>query len=303
MSDVFEVLDARFGRLIKGTAKLDQLYTGCRWAEGPAYHAGGRYLVWSDIPNNRMLRYDENDGHVSIFRSPSNHSNGNSIDSQGRLMTCEHGARRVSRTGHDGRISIIADSFKGKRLNSPNDLVEAQDGAIWFTDPSYGIQSDYEGHRGKSDIGSCNVYRVDPATGEVVAMATDFIMPNGLAFSVDGRKLYIADTGRTEGPQHPAHIRVFDVGEGGRLGNGKVFAECQNGLFDGFRLDEDGRIWTSTGTGIDCYEPDGTMIGRILVPEIVANCCFGGIDRNRLFITATTSLYAIYLAVRGAKTY
>jgi gluconolactonase len=298
----YEILDPRFGALFNGNAHLDQLYTGCRWAEGPAWFGALRSLIWSDIPNNRQLRYDEAGGTVSVFRSPSNNSNGNTVDRQGRLVSCEHGARRVTRTEHDGSITIIADRFEGKRLNSPNDVVVKSDDSIWFTDPTYGIDSDYEGNKGESEVGRSNVYRVDPSTGVIAAVITDMIKPNGLAFSVDESQLYVADTGRTHGAQHPAHMRVFDV-SGDRLTGGRVFADCTIGLFDGFRLDSDGRIWTSAGDGIHCYLPDGTLIGKIKVPEAVANCCFGGFKRNRLFICGTTSLYAIYLTVNGNKTY
>jgi gluconolactonase len=298
----YEIIDPRFGALVNGNAHLEQLYTGCRWAEGPAWFGAMRSVVWSDIPNNRMLRYDEAGGTVSVFRNPSNNSNGNTIDRQGRLVSCEHGARRVSRTEHDGRITVIADRFDGKRFNSPNDAVVKSDGSVWFTDPAYGIDSDYEGDKAESEIGRCNVYRVDPATGAVTAVITDMVRPNGIAFSVDESKLYVADTGRTHGPQNPAHIRVFDV-TGDKVGASRVFADCTVGLFDGFRLDTDGRIWSSAGDGIHCYEADGALIGKVLVPEAVANCVFGGIKRNRLFICGTTSLYAIYLMVNGNKTY
>jgi gluconolactonase len=298
----YEIIDPRFGKLVNGNARLDQLYTGCKWAEGPAWFGGGRYLIWSDIPNNRQMRYDETDGSVSVFRSPSDNSNGNTVDREGRQVTCEHGARRVTRTEHDGTITVIADRFEGKRLNSPNDVVVKSDGSIWFTDPTYGIDSDYEGNKGESEIGRSNVYRVDPATGAVTAVVTDMIKPNGLAFSRDEKLLYIADTGRTHGADYPKHIRVFDV-QGDRLSGGRVFAECTKGLFDGFRLDVDGRIWTSAEDGVHCYEPDGTLIGKVLVPEVVANVCFGGIKRNRLYICATTSLYAISVMTNGLKTY
>jgi gluconolactonase len=298
----YEIIDPRFGRLVNGNARLDHLYTGCKWAEGPAWFGGGRFLVWSDIPNNRQMRFDETDGSVSVFRSPSNYSNGNTVDRQGRQVTCEHGERRVTRTEHDGTITVVADRFEGKRLNSPNDVVVKSDGSIWFTDPTYGIDSDYEGHKGASEIGRSNVYRVDPATGAVTAVVTDMIKPNGLAFSLDEQQLYIADTGHTHGAQYPRHIRVFDV-HGDRLGGGRVFAESTAGLFDGFRLDVEGRIWTSAEDGVHCYEPDGTLIGKILVPEVVANVCFGGLKRNRLYICATTSLYAVYVMTNGAKTY
>lgn len=299
----YEIIDPRFAALVNGTARLEQLFTGCRWAEGPAWFGAGRYLVWSDIPNNRMLRYDETDGHVSVFRQPSGNSNGNTVDRQGRLVTCEHGNRRVSRTEHDGRVVTIADRWNGKRLNSPNDVVVKSDGSVWFSDPTYGIDSDYEGNRAESEIGASHVYRVDPATGAVEAVITDMVKPNGLAFSPDETRLYVVDTGRTHGPQNPAHMRVFDVGADGRLSGGRVFADCTAGLFDGFRLDTAGRIWTSAADGIHCYEPDGMLIGKIRVPETVANCVFGGAKFNCLFITATTSLYAIRLMVNGHRTY
>ncbi|MCB1486620.1 MAG: SMP-30/gluconolactonase/LRE family protein [Bauldia sp.] len=295
----FESLDPRFDKLVGPVTQLEKLASGCRWSEGPAYFAAGRYLVWSDIPNDRMMRYDETDGSVSVFRSPSGHSNGNTVDREGRLVSCEHGGRRISRTEHDGSITVIADRFEGKRLNSPNDLVVASDGAVWFTDPDYGIQSDYQGNAAEGEIGRSNVYRVDPVTCEVTAVATDFVQPNGLAFSADESRLYVADSGRTEGPQHPAHIRVLDVVDGRRLAGGRVFAECGNGLFDGFRLDVEGRVWASTHTGIECYTPEGELIGRIRIPEVVSNCVFGGARRNRLFVTATTSLYAVYVFTRG----
>ncbi|MHB2167880.1 SMP-30/gluconolactonase/LRE family protein [Alsobacter sp. R-9] len=301
----FEILDKRANGLFNGTAKLERLYIGCRWAEGPAYFPAGRYLVWSDIPNNRIMRYDETDGSVSVFRQPSNNTNGHTVDRQGRLVSCEHLGRRVTRTEFDGTITVVADRYKGKRFNSPNDVVVKSDGSIWFTDPAYGIDWDYEGERAESEIGACNVYRVDPASGEVTMVADDFVRPNGIAFSVDESKLYIADTGATHVENGPRHIRVFDVtGKGGtKLKGGKVFATCTAGLFDGFRLDEDGRIWTSAADGVHVYHPDGTLIAKVHVPEVVANVCFGGRHRSRLYICGTTSLYSYFTLVRGAKTF
>jgi gluconolactonase len=303
LRDVAVTLDERFNRLVNSNARLEKLYEGCRWAEGPAYFAAGRYLVWSDIPNDRMMRYDETSGAVSVFRHPAGYSNGNTVDRQGRLVTCEHGGRRVSRTEPDGSITVIASHHDGKRLNSPNDVVVRSDGSIWFTDPSYGIDTDYEGHKAESDIGACHVYRVDPNSGEIRVVADDFERPNGIAFSLDERRIYIADTGSTHVKDGPRHIRVFDVDERGKLTNGKIFAQSTSGLFDGLRLDEAGRIWTSAGDGVHCYDPDGTLIGKILVPEVVANVVFGGPKRNRLFICGTTSLYAMLVQVNGAKTY
>ena len=302
IKDAAVALDERFNRLFNPNARLEKLYEGCRWAEGPAYFPAHRTLVWSDIPNDRMLRFDETSGAVSVFRHPAGYSNGNTVDRQGRLVTCEHGNRRVTRTEHDGSITVIADRYQGKRLNSPNDAVVRSDGSIWFTDPAYGIDSDYEGHKAESEIGACHVYRVDPASGEVRIAADDFVRPNGIAFSVDERRLYVADTGATHQKDGPRHIRVFDVSEGGRLTGGDVFATCTAGLFDGLRLDEEGRIWTSAGDGVHCYDPDGTLIGKIQVPEAVANVAFGGPKRNRLYICGTTSLYAMMLPVNGAKT-
>ncbi|BCG84985.1 MULTISPECIES: SMP-30/gluconolactonase/LRE family protein [unclassified Mesorhizobium] len=303
-ADYYEVLDPRFARLFNGSAQVEKLFTGCRWAEGPAWFAAGRYVVWSDIPNNRMLRFDETDGSVSVFRQPSGNSNGNTVDRQGRLVTCEHSGRRVSRTEHDGSVTTIAAKWKGKRLNSPNDAVVKSDGSIWFTDPSYGIDTDYEGDKAESEIGACHVYRVDPDSGEVEAVITDMVRPNGLAFSLDESLLYVVDTGRTHGAENPAHMRVFNVGKHGKkVSGGKVFADCTAGLFDGFRLDADGRIWTSAFDGIHCYDPDGTLIGKVKVPEVTANCVFGGAKLNCLYIAGTTSLYSVRLMVNGAKTY
>ncbi|MBC9178899.1 SMP-30/gluconolactonase/LRE family protein [Pseudoroseomonas ludipueritiae] len=299
----FEVLDERFSRVPNMTANLHRLYDKCHWAEGPAYFPAGRYLIWSDAPNNRMLRYDETNDVVSVFRQPAHNSNGNTVDRQGRLVTCEHGMRRVTRTEHDGSITVIADRYQGKRLNSPNDVVVKSDGSIWFTDPTYGIDSDYEGNKAESEIGASYVYRVDAHSGEVTVVCDDFVKPNGLAFSPDESLLYVVDTGRTHGPENPAHMRVFDVAEGGRLSGGKVFADSTAGLFDGFRLDDTGRIWTSAGDGIHVYDPDGSLIGKVRVPEVVANLCFGGPKRDRIFICGTTSLYSVRMFVNGAKTF
>jgi gluconolactonase len=299
----FEILDKRFRRLFVGNAEVDKLYTGCRWAEGPAYFAAGQYLIWSDIPNNRMLRLDGCSGAVSAFRQPAGNSNGNTVDRQGRLVTCEHGGRRVSRTEIDGSVITLADKHDGKRLNSPNDVVVKSDGSIWFTDPSYGIDSDYEGNLSEREQSGNFVYRIDPKSGEVRVAADDFVQPNGLAFSPDESLLYIVDTGRTHRENGPAHIRSFAVGDGGKLAGRGVFVECTAGLFDGFRLDTAGRIWTSAADGVHCYDPDGTLIGKVLVPEVVANVCFGGPKRNYLYICGTTSLYGVRLPVNGVKTY
>lgn len=301
LSSCFEVSDDRFLRLALGNVHLETLSTGCRWAEGPAYFPAGRYLIWSDIPNDRILRWDETDGSVSVFREPANNTNGHTMDPEGRLVSCEHRGRCVSRIEHDGARTVLASTFEGRRLNSPNDVVVKSDGTIWFTDPTYGIDSDYEGDAAPSEIGGSYVYRLDPATGELAAVATDFVKPNGIAFSPDERLLYVADTGATHVKDGPRHIRRFAIAADGRtLSGGEVFAECTAGLFDGFRLDVHGHLWTSAGDGVHCYHPDGTLLGKIRVPEVVANVCFGGRKRNRLFICATTSLYAVYLNTQGA---
>ena len=305
LTDFIEILDPRFRRLVNGDARLERLFTGCRWAEGPAYFPAGRYLIWSDIPNERMLRYDETDGGVSVFRQPSNYSNGNTVDRQGRLVSCEHGGRRVTRTEIDGSITVLADRFEGKRFNSPNDAVVKSDGSIWFSDPPYGIDSDYEGHKSPGEIGGNHLYRIDPANGAVTLAANDFVCPNGLAFSIDESLLYVADTGATHVENGPRHIRRFNVGADGALSGGEVFAVCPGGegSFDGFRLDTEGRIWTSAGSGVLCYDPDGTLIGKVRVPETVANVCFGGLKRNRLYICGTTSLYSVMVMGNGCKTF
>lgn len=298
----FEILDPRFGRHVLGNVHVEKLFTGCRWSEGPAWFGAGRYLVWSDIPNDRMMRWDETDGSVSVFRSPSHNSNGNTVDRQGRLVTCEHRGRRITRTEPDGAITVLVDRWNGKRLNSPNDVVVKSDGSIWFTDPPYGILSEYEGDQAESEIGACHVYRLDPETGRVEVVADDFDKPNGLAFSPDERRLYVSDTGESHDPEGSKHIRVFTVAGNGRgLKGGEVFAECTSGHFDGFRCDTSGNVWASAADGVHCCAPDGTLIGKIRIPEVVANLTFGGIKKNRLFVCGTTSLYAVYVNARGAQ--
>ena len=301
MSDYYDVRDERFRRLVNGNAHVDKLCTGCRWAEGPAWFAAGRYLVWSDIPNDRIMRWDETDGTVSVFRSPARNTNGHTVDAKGRLVSCEHGGRCISRTNFDGGREVLVDRFEGKRFNSPNDLVIRSDGTVWFTDPTYGIDSNYEGDQSEAEIDGSWVYRFDPATGDIAAVITDMVKPNGLAFSCDESVLYVADTGATHVRAGPRHIRRFTVGADGRsLSGGDVFATCDAGLFDGFRVDVADRIWSSAADGVHCFDPDGTLIGKIRVPEVVANVCFGGAKRNRLFICGTTSLYAVYVMTQGA---
>lgn len=274
--------------------RLEPLFEACRWAEGPTYVPAGRYLVWSDIPNDRMLRWDETTGTTGVFREPAGYSNGTTLDRQGRLVTCEHGNRHVSRTEHDGTITVIADRFEGKRLNSPNDVVVADDDALWFTDSAYGIDGDYEGIRAEGEIGACNVYRVDPATGRCQLVADDFERPTGIAFSAGATQLYIADSRRN-------HIRVFDVEDGRALTRGRVLVEGTVPSLDSMRLDCDGRIWIGALDGVHCYLPDGTLIGKIHTPEPAANVEFGGRRGNVLFICAATTVYSIMLTVTGLK--
>ena len=296
-----EVLDDRFAKLALDNVRLETLFAGCRWAEGPAYLAAGKYLVWSDIPNNRVLRYDETNGVVSTFLQPADNHNGHFVDPQGRLVSCEHRTRCVSRIEHDGTRRVLADRFDGKRLNSPNDVVVRSDGSVWFTDPTYGIDSEYEGDAAPSEIGASHVYRIDPESGAVTAVATDFVKPNGLAFSPDEKQLYVADTGASHVKNGPRHIRVAKVSTDGRsIGPAALFATSTAGLFDGFRIDSNGNLWTSAQDGVHVYAPDGTLVGKMKVPEVVANVCFGGPKRNRLYICATTSLYAVYVNARGA---
>jgi gluconolactonase len=297
-----KALDKRFTARI-GNAAIERIATGFRWAEGPVYFADGGYLLWSDIPNNRIMCWLESDGHVSVFRQPSHHANGNTRDREGRLITCEHDSRRVTRTEPDGRVTILMDQYQGRKLNAPNDIVVASDGAIWFTDPGYGIDGPYEGHVAEAELPR-NVYRLDPATGQATVVADDFTRPNGLAFSPDEKRLYIVDTGISHGG--PSHIRVFDVTATG-LANGRVFAEnFAPGMSDGLRTDIDGNVWCSMGwgdpaeDGVRCYAPDGDLIGQVHLPEGCANLCFGGKKRHRLFMTASTSVYSLHLNTSGA---
>lgn len=295
---MYEMLDDRFrtGRCMNGDADLEVLYTGCRWAEGPLYVPAWRQLVWSDIPNDRMLRWDEETGAVGIFRRSAGHPNGNTLDRQGRLISCEQGNRRVTRTEHDGTVTVLADRWQGKRLNSPNDAAVRSDGSVYFSDPDFGITSDYEGHRATGEIGSNNVYRIDPATGDVHLAADCFGAPNGLVLSHDERQLYVSDT-------RAGFIRRFDVREDGTLSDGTVFAEAaarEAARFDNLRFDDAGRLWAAAmDDGVHCYDPDGTLIGRLAVPEKVSNIAWGGAKRNRLFITAETSLYSVVMGATG----
>jgi gluconolactonase len=299
ITEDFEVRDARFERLILGNVRVETLARGCRWAEGPVHVPAARHLLWSDIPNDRVMRYDEITGAVGVFEQPARCQNGHTLDRQGRVIACEHRARRVTRREHDGSLTALAERWRGKRLNSPNDVVQGPDGAIWFTDPTYGIDSDYEGDAAESEIGGSWLWRLSPERGLEPA-AQDFAQPNGLAFGPDGR-LYVADTGATHVKDGPRHIRVFDLDAGGALSGGDVFATCEHGLFDGFRFDALGNLWTSAGDGVHVYAADGALIGKVRCDEVVANVEFGGPRRNRLFICATTTLRAVYVRTRGLR--
>jgi gluconolactonase len=297
------ILDPRFTSLRLAMASVECLYQGTRWSEGPVWFGDGRYLLWSDIPNNRMLRWDEETGAVTPFRRPSNNANGNTRDREGRLVTCEHLTRRVTRTEYDGTITVLADCYQGKRLNSPNDVVVKSDGSIWFTDPSFGIAGFYEGERQEAELPQC-VYRIDAHTGEVTMVADDVIGPNGLAFSPDEKLLYIVES-RGE----PRKIRVFDVAQDGRaLANNRVLIDAgPGGTPDGFRVDVQGNLWCGWGMGNDeldgvrVFSPQGEPLGHIALPERCANVCFGGRHRNRLFMAASHGLYALYVNTQGVK--
>jgi len=294
-------LDPRFDAIKPPmNAGLERLYTGCRWSEGPVWFGDLRCLLWSDIPNNRILKWDEETGETAVFRKPSDNANGNTRDRQGRLVTCEHGMRRVTRTEHDGTITIICNRFEGKPLNSPNDVVVKSDGSIWFSDPAFGILGNYEGNKAEPELPT-NVYRVDGRTGRTTIVAEGINFPNGLCFSPDERRIYIVESRAT-----PRAIRVYDVvGDGDSLANPRNFADLAGASPDGFRCDVAGNLWCGWGggeehNGVAIFAPDGTMIGRIALPERCANLCFGGVKRNRLFMAASHSLYAIYVNTQGA---
>jgi gluconolactonase len=295
-----QVLDPRFAKYRLGNAAVERLATGFRWAEGPVWFGDGRYLLWSDIPNNRIMRWTEETGAVSVFRNPSHYSNGQTRDRQGRLITCEHDSRRLTRTEYDGRLTVLLDRFQGKPLNAPNDVVVKSDGTIWFTDPGYGIMFNYEGHRAPLELPAV-VYRLDPDSGEATVVVDDMARPNGLCFSPDEALLYVVDTGST-----PRVIRVYDV-DGARLARGRPFVDMSPGTSDGIRCDVDGNVWAAAGNGGDGFDgvhifaPDGDRIGQILLPEKCANLCFGGAKRNRLFMAASQSIYAVYVETQGAQ--
>lgn len=293
-------VDPAFDKYKRFSAGVERLYQGTRWGEGPVYVGDGRYLIWSDIPNNRELRWDEQTGEVTVHRQPSGHANGHTRDRQGRLLSCEHSGRRVIRTEHDGTITIIADSFEGKRLNSPNDVVVSSDGSIWFSDPPYGF-NDYTGDAGVAELPN-NVYRIDGKTGKMTVAANDFAAPNGLCFSPDEKKMYILDTSAK-----PAVFRVYDVVDDlGKLANGRAFYTCEAGhTSDGFRCDTDGNLWcawagSEAQNGVVVISPDGKLIGRIKLPDVGINLCFGGVKRNRLFVVTGHGLFAVYTNAKGA---
>jgi gluconolactonase len=298
-----QVLDPRFGKYVAGNALLRRLWTGAEWAEGPTWFGDMHCVIFSDIPNDRLMRYDALTGTCSVFRTPSTFANGTTRDRQGRLICCEHAQRRVTRTEYDGRITVLADRWQGKRLNSPNGVIVKSDGSVWFTDPAYGILGDHEGHRETSELPR-NVYRID-SSGKMTVAASGFDEPNGLCFSPDERHLYITDTGS------PSVIRRYDVADQGRLTNEALFhdfSDTKGGIADDIRCDEHGNVWSAGGwspdplfNGVTILSPEGDVIGRIVLPETAANLCFGGHDHNRLFVCASTSLYAVDVNVRGVE--
>jgi gluconolactonase len=307
----FEIFDPRFAKYSGGTTILERIWTGAVWTEGPVWFGDMHSLIWSDIPNNRMMRHDTLTKRTTLFRQPSDYANGNTRDRQGRLISCEQGTRRITRTEYDGTITVLADSYQGKKLNSPNGVIVKSDNTIWFTDPSYGIGGDHEGNRAEAELPR-NVYRLDPSSGRLDVVVGDFSMPNGLCFSPDEKKLYITDTGELGGPEKVSLIRVFDVGSDNKLSNDRVFHDFkdvpQPYIADDIRADEDGNIWAAGGwspnhamNGVRVYAPDGTPLGAIVTPEVAANLCFGGHHHNRLYIAATTSIYAIDVGTRGVE--
>jgi gluconolactonase len=300
MTDLYEIHDARFRQLIHGNAALERLYAECRWAEGPVYLPHSDELWFSDIPNNRVMRWVPRLG-VAVLHEPSGNANGHTRDAQGRVIRCEHLGRRVVRLEHDGGLTVLAEHYRGGRLNSPNDVVCKSDGSVWFTDPDYGILTDYEGRQAPPEQPGCCVYRLDADGRHLQAVVVDMVKPNGLAFSPDERWLYVADSAASHVEGGPHHIRRFEVQADGSVAAAGVLAQVSPGLPDGLRVDVLGNVWSSAADGVHCYASDGTLLGKLRVPEVVSNLSFGGPRRNRLFVTATTSLYAVYVAVAGAE--
>lgn len=296
-----QVLAPAFEKYRLVLAAVERIASGSRWAEGPVWFGDGRYLLWSDIPNNRILKWDEETGIVSVFRSPSGHANGNTRDRQGRLISCEHGGRRITRTEYDGSITVLMDRFDGKRLNSPNDVVVKSDGSIWFTDPPFGIAGYYQGEQAQQELPE-RVYRLDPDTGKATVVADDISGPNGLAFSPDEKTLYVI-----ESRARPRRIRALAVdADGMRVGDSRVLIDAGPGTPDGFRVDVDGNLWCGWGMGtpgldgVRVFSPEGEAIGHISLPERCANLCFGGRHRNRLLMASCTSIYSLYVNTQGA---
>ena len=297
--DGFEFTRKEFKSFVLPNAPLERLADGFRWCEGPVWFGDRDELLFSDLPNNRVMRWSEHGG-LTVFREGSDFENGHARDRQGRLLSCSHRGRRIHRTEFDGSITVLADRYEGRRLNSPNDVVCKSDGTIWFTDPPYGIQTDYEGGKQVSEL-PAHVYRFDPRDGSLRVVADDFEGPNGLAFSPDERRLYIAESG-LQFADHPRQgIRVFDVSEDGRLSRGRPFRTIEPGFADGFRLDEEGYLWSGAADGVHCIDPDGDLVGKILVPSTVSNLAFGGRHGSRLYLCASHTLYAIYTNRRGAR--
>ena len=294
----FEVHDPAFKRYVLGNAPVKRLASGFDWVEGPVWFGDAHCLLFSDIPNDRIMRWSPETG-VSVYRAPSGFSNGQTRDRQGRLITCEHRGRRVTRTEYDGSITVLADAYEGLPLNSPNDVVVKSDDTIWFSDPHYGIMQNYEGRKAPQENPNA-LYRVDPSSGALTRMIEEMNAPNGLAFSPDETRLYVADTGRMFSDDVPG-IRVYDVSESGELSNGRPFHRIEPGMADGFRCDVDGNLWSSAADGVHCLSPQGKLLGKIFVPELVSNVCFGGPTKNDLYITATTSLYRISLNIEGVQ--
>ncbi|HAI31768.1 MAG TPA: gluconolactonase [Thalassospira sp.] len=294
MFEPYQILDDRFRDLVLPNVRLRKISGGHLWTEGPVWFPAHQCLLFSDIPNQKIFRW-MCDGSVNEFRDHSDFANGNTRDTNGCLVTCQHGSRTVTRTEHNGKITTLADGFEGRRLNSPNDVVVKTDGSIWFTDPTYGILSNYEGYKATPEQEFNNVFRLEPETGIVESVAQDFRQPNGLAFSNDEKLLYVTESGSSHDATIPAVIRVYDVVGESALGNGRDFAEIDNGLPDGIRVDCYGNVWSSAADGVHCFDPGGKLLGKVLVPETVSNLTFGGARGNELMITATSSVYAIHV--------